>query len=153
MFREYSENMINADNQQATSKEEVVRDYQRERRGPYDIVRSAWRHAGCAKARQPNRLNRTQASILSGLLLGDGHLEAVTRDQTYRLKVEHSLKQKEYVDWLYDKFADFIRNEPYTKTKYSFCLDRKSTRLNSSHQIISYAVFCLKKKKKKIMNV
>src|SRR5947208_16804923 len=28
-------------------------------------------------------------------------------------------------------------------------VDRKSTRLNSSHQIISYAVFCLKKKKKK----
>src|SRR5258708_20001728 len=28
--------------------------------------------------------------------------------------------------------------------------DRKSTRLNSSHQIISYAVFCLKKKKKAI---
>src|SRR5258708_10745176 len=27
--------------------------------------------------------------------------------------------------------------------------NRKSTRLNSSHQIISYAVFCLKKKKKK----
>src|SRR5258708_27192862 len=26
-------------------------------------------------------------------------------------------------------------------------IDRKSTRLNSSHQIISYAVFCLKKKK------
>src|SRR5947208_7173135 len=29
--------------------------------------------------------------------------------------------------------------------------DRKSTRLNSSHQIISYAVFCLKKKKKTIL--
>src|SRR5947208_11369300 len=28
--------------------------------------------------------------------------------------------------------------------------DRKSTRLNSSHQIISYAVFCLKKKKTKL---
>src|SRR5258708_25072585 len=28
-------------------------------------------------------------------------------------------------------------------------VDRKSTRLNSSHQIISYAVFCLKKKKTK----
>src|SRR3954467_130152 len=27
------------------------------------------------------------------------------------------------------------------------CADRKSTRLNSSHTIISYAVFCLKKKK------
>src|SRR5258708_5254455 len=31
-------------------------------------------------------------------------------------------------------------------------LDRKSTRLNSSHQIISYAVFCLKKKKKNYSN-
>src|SRR5438034_11479462 len=30
--------------------------------------------------------------------------------------------------------------------------DRKSTRLNSSHTVISYAVFCLKKKKKKTMN-
>src|SRR2546426_6243281 len=28
-------------------------------------------------------------------------------------------------------------------------VDRKSTRLNSSHLVISYAVFCLKKKKKK----
>src|SRR5260221_8654320 len=27
------------------------------------------------------------------------------------------------------------------------CLDRKSTRLNSSHTVISYAVFCLKKNK------
>src|SRR5258708_25406360 len=32
---------------------------------------------------------------------------------------------------------------------WPFRLDRKSTRLNSSHQIISYAVFCLKKKKNK----
>src|SRR3712207_6924842 len=30
--------------------------------------------------------------------------------------------------------------------------DRKSTRLNSSHANISYAVFCLKKKKKKMHN-
>src|SRR5258708_25709735 len=29
--------------------------------------------------------------------------------------------------------------------------DRKSTRLNSSHQIISYAVFCLKKKNRDIL--
>src|SRR5258708_10674923 len=30
------------------------------------------------------------------------------------------------------------------------CQDRKSTRLNSSYQIISYAVFCLKKKTKNL---
>src|SRR5687768_12744902 len=34
-------------------------------------------------------------------------------------------------------------------TKGSTTIDRKSTRLNSSHGYISYAVFCLKKKKKK----
>src|SRR2546422_8336596 len=32
-------------------------------------------------------------------------------------------------------------------------LDRKSTRLNSSHGYISYAVFCLKKKKKKTKKI
>src|SRR5690625_5903174 len=34
-------------------------------------------------------------------------------------------------------------------THVEYDLDRKSTRLNSSHVAISYAVFCLKKKKKK----
>src|SRR5256885_16606424 len=33
--------------------------------------------------------------------------------------------------------------------RYSQWQDRKSTRLNSSHLVISYAVFCLKKKKTK----
>src|SRR5438132_2860808 len=33
--------------------------------------------------------------------------------------------------------------------RLEFLPDRKSTRLNSSHTVISYAVFCLKKKKKK----
>src|SRR6266481_8910573 len=35
------------------------------------------------------------------------------------------------------------------RTPFAFSTDRKSTRLNSSHSSISYAVFCLKKKKKK----
>src|SRR5689334_24107597 len=38
---------------------------------------------------------------------------------------------------------------PTTRTTSTSCpRDRKSTRLNSSHSSISYAVFCLKKKKK-----
>src|SRR5438034_8264299 len=38
---------------------------------------------------------------------------------------------------------------PITGTRAAlFGRDRKSTRLNSSHTVISYAVFCLKKKKK-----
>src|SRR2546422_3573971 len=40
-----------------------------------------------------------------------------------------------------------IMSDPGTRWEYG--IDRKSTRLNSSHGYISYAVFCLKKKKKK----
>src|SRR2546426_12590904 len=36
----------------------------------------------------------------------------------------------------------------FTKSDRAPARDRKSTRLNSSHLVISYAVFCLKKKKK-----
>src|SRR5690625_5377679 len=39
------------------------------------------------------------------------------------------------------------KKEQLTNESGSFELDRKSTRLNSSHVAISYAVFCLKKKK------
>src|SRR5256885_3597945 len=35
----------------------------------------------------------------------------------------------------------------------ALCLDRKSTRLNSSHLVISYAVFCLKKKQRLSLDV
>src|SRR5256885_7125675 len=35
---------------------------------------------------------------------------------------------------------------PLRNAQFSGTLDRKSTRLNSSHLVISYAVFCLKKK-------
>src|SRR5258708_14479874 len=43
--------------------------------------------------------------------------------------------------WLSGTRQAARRRSPYCRE------DRKSTRLNSSHQIISYAVFCLKKKK------
>src|SRR2546422_9417407 len=42
--------------------------------------------------------------------------------------------------------AEFVR---LAEDKIAAARDRKSTRLNSSHGYISYAVFCLKKKKKK----
>src|SRR5205807_4977173 len=37
------------------------------------------------------------------------------------------------------------------RARHALGLDRKSTRLNSSHLVISYAVFCLKKKKKNLL--
>src|SRR5205085_12495740 len=44
--------------------------------------------------------------------------------------------------------VDLDEREPALAPQLRECLDRKSTRLNSSHSQISYAVFCLKKKKK-----
>src|SRR5256885_9222262 len=44
---------------------------------------------------------------------------------------------------------------PFSQGGFTWCVypDRKSTRLNSSHLVISYAVFCLKKKKTKLVLV
>src|SRR5205085_3574652 len=44
-----------------------------------------------------------------------------------------------------------VRRRPRCRGAAQASGDRKSTRLNSSHSQISYAVFCLKKKKKKIV--
>src|SRR5258707_13895747 len=48
-----------------------------------------------------------------------------------------------------DELRPFVRLAGHARDECDFShLDRKSTRLNSSHANISYAVFCLKKKKK-----
>src|SRR5258708_28805151 len=50
--------------------------------------------------------------------------------------------QMPMAEWFYD-----LENSLLMPLSALNLADRKSTRLNSSHQIISYAVFCLKKKK------
>src|SRR5947208_4970116 len=52
-----------------------------------------------------------------------------------------------YVKLIY-QYSNYLASSSSTSSNDK-SEDRKSTRLNSSHQIISYAVFCLKKKKKK----
>src|SRR5437879_10963292 len=48
------------------------------------------------------------------------------------------------------RFSFEFRFAPITSARHAWfsAIDRKSTRLNSSHRCISYAVFCLKKKNK-----
>src|SRR5438034_11838630 len=46
-----------------------------------------------------------------------------------------------------DRSRGSVRDLPISQSGDGWCVDRKSTRLNSSHTVISYAVFCLKKKK------
>src|SRR5438034_2357923 len=47
------------------------------------------------------------------------------------------------------EIAQRVKGQDHAAGQADVTQDRKSTRLNSSHTVISYAVFCLKKKKKK----
>src|SRR5690625_6766593 len=62
---------------------------------------------------------------------------------------------KEYIHFLYIALGSLMELDTQLLISYNLQyikkqkLDRKSTRLNSSHVAISYAVFCLKKKKQR----
>lgn len=58
------------------------------------------------------RLTKEQRAIITGTLLGDGHLETKDGGRTYRLKIEHAVKQKEYVEWLYQKLRPLVGAPP-----------------------------------------
>lgn len=61
------------------------------------------------------RLTSLQKEILVGKILGDGHLESQNYGRTIRLKIEHSAKQREYVDWLYELFKEWVLTPPQFK--------------------------------------
>src|SRR2546430_9640076 len=83
--------------------------------------------------RMKKNLDATQGLVFSGQLLQDLVEKGMSRDDAYKAVQENAMAA-----WESDtSFRDRVAAE-----------DRKSTRLNSSHSQISYAVFCLKKKKK-----
>src|SRR5690625_5963858 len=83
-------------------------------------------------AKAGDLLPKHTASIESVLIIMEGEC-ILSIDGT-----DHTLKQG-------DSFI--VPSAIKHQIKLSPCLDRKSTRLNSSHVAMSYAVFCLKKKK------
>ena len=60
-------------------------------------------------------MNEFQEEVLVGHLLGDGCLYPSKSSGIACLKVEQSLKQKEFVIWLFEVFKDFIRTFPKEK--------------------------------------
>src|SRR2546422_7586936 len=73
------------------------------------------------------------------LLARYAHLPLRDRPLVWQLMAMRGLDPAAHDD---ETFADFLLRKGQ---------DRKSTRLNSSHGYISYAVFCLKKKKKQVI--
>src|SRR5256885_11546018 len=57
------------------------------------------------------------------------------------------------LDDIRNKAQEFNKLESELKECIANVRDRKSTRLNSSHLVISYAVFCLKKKRQTIIHL
>ena len=60
-----------------------------------------------------------QTQLVLGTLLGDGYLVKTTRG--YALRINHSIKQKELVDWKYNYLKDFVNSLPQrTDNSYYF---------------------------------
>src|SRR5438034_7231145 len=77
------------------------------------------------------------------LVIDEAHLLRYEQLETIRMLTNHNLDAD-------SPLACLLIGQPTLRRtmKLAVLADRKSTRLNSSHTVISYAVFCLKKKKK-----
>src|SRR5258708_31640856 len=78
-----------------------------------------------------------KAKAIIDLLPGYG----VTEKKTHSSSIPEDVAEK-----VRKKIQGVAEEEAHAEAAAKADKDRKSTRLNSSHQIISYAVFCLKKK-------
>ena len=58
-----------------------------------------------------------QKQILTGMLLGDAHLERQAGALAARLKIEHSLAQSTYVEWKFREWRDWVRTPPKARVR------------------------------------
>src|SRR5258708_13025988 len=89
------------------------------------------------------------AILLGALIVALGFyflVQGLGRRQKPAVTIDEYSRAREALD------AVFVQTSAIERI-FSVEEDRKSTRLNSSHQIISYAVFCLKKKTAKTHNI
>src|SRR5437868_9806686 len=91
--------------------------------------------------------DRKRALVTGGAGLIGSHVTDLLIEEGWRVRVldniEPNTHKRGKPAWINSR-ADFMHGDLRDRET-----DRKSTRLNSSHVSISYAVFCLKKKKKR----
>src|SRR5205807_3894212 len=94
-----------------------------------------------------------QDQARKGFVNNNGALGALRRDEDDTVHDQDVYAQAE---WSPLPSLSLLAGARYSDVRFGsddhYITDRKSTRLNSSHLVISYAVFCLKKKKKKNKN-
>jgi len=69
------------------------------------------------KYKERLHLSGRQKEILRGLMLGDGHLASPYRPEIARLQIEYSSLHKEYTDWLYKEFQEWVLTKPKIKNQ------------------------------------
>src|SRR5574337_1877360 len=101
------------------------------------------------KAKKPEVMARQKVLLEERYDLSNRPAKDVT--MTGGKPVQEGVRVKLPAGMTWEKLAEMTPDEIKAKDLWpkGFFPDRKSTRLNSSHHSISYAVFCLKKKKKK----
>ncbi len=57
------------------------------------------------------KLSKRQKELLLGMILGDGYLQK-TGENNARLRLEHSFKQKAYLDWKYQQLRNLFQSPP-----------------------------------------
>ncbi len=84
-------------------------------------------------------LTKLQRSVIIGTLLGDGYVRIVPRRVHAFLEINHSITQKEYVDWKYEMLKSVCKSGPIqrkgngTRIAYRFTT-RQSKELTSLYQ-------------------
>ena len=57
-------------------------------------------------------LTQEQFSLIVGTILGDGYLRIIPKRKNAFLEINHSAKQKDYVNWKYDILRTIVKNGP-----------------------------------------
>ena len=60
-------------------------------------------------------LTQEQKSIIIGSVLGDGYLRIIPGRKNAFLEINHSVKEKEYVNWKYQKLKNVVKTPPKTR--------------------------------------
>ena len=59
-----------------------------------------------------SRLTQTQRSLIIGTILGDGYLRIVPKRKNAFLEINHSVKQRAYVEWKYNILRSIVKSAP-----------------------------------------
>src|SRR3712207_3197637 len=158
----YTEELIGRGDITVADAEEQLRDYQQQLEKVFKATRDAAGSSGSRPRRgapepEPEVETAVEASVVAAV--GRAHVD-VPEGFTPHKRVQQLLERRARmsaeggIDWGFGELIAFgsllaqgVTVRLAGQDSRRGTLDRKSTRLNSSHANISYAVFCLKKKK------